>query len=399
MTEIALAKKAVLVKVDRLVPDPDNPRIHPATQVAKVVESIRRFGFNNPILLRKGNVIAAGHCRRQAAVELGLEEVPCIRLDHLSEEEARAYLLADNATHRGATMDAELEAAAILRAYENGIELDSLGYDENEVREIIDGTREGPEVPEPTEPPAEPEARPGDLWVCGSHRIYCGDSTIAEHVEKALAGNKAQMCFTDPPYNIDYEGKTKEKLKIENDKMSDEEFRSFCTGFVQNIKAFVDGCVYCCAGSGPEGRVIFTTLDGLLHCSTMIIWKKDVFTLGRGKYQNQYEPIWFGWTSSGARFVSRRNLSNVWEIARPKASREHPTMKPVELVSNAIKHASQPGDIVLDLFGGSGSTMMAAEQTGRKAVLVELDPAYVDVTVKRWEALTGEKAVRQEGDN
>jgi DNA modification methylase len=263
------------------------------------------------------------------------------------------------------------------------------GIEEDEEVEIVED-----EAP-PVDEQSDPIAKLGDIWQLGRHRLMCGSSTDPEEVAELMDGVVADMCFTDPPYNCNYGNIKHPKFKaraIENDNMDTESFRNFCTDFTMNIKENVSGCVYMCAGQGQDGRVMFTVADELLHNSTTIIWNKDQFTLGRGKYQNKYEPIWFGWVESGKDFTDDRTLTNVWDMKRPKKSELHPTMKPVELVEIALKHNPR-SKTVLDLFGGSGTTLMACEQMDRTCYMMELDPKYCDVIIKRWESFTGEKAV------
>ena len=207
------------------------------------------------------------------------------------------------------------------------------------------------------------------------------------------------MVFTDPPYNCNYVNIKHPKFKqreIKNDNMNGEEFRNFCVDFCLNIKEFAKGCVYMCAGQGQDGRIMFSVADELLHNSTTIIWNKDHFTLGRGKYQNKYEPIWFGWVESGSDFCDDRTLTNVWDFKRPTKSDLHPTMKPIELIANALKH-NPKSHTVLDLFGGSGSTLMACEQLKRQCYICELDEHYCDVIIERWETFSGREAVLLNG--
>jgi DNA modification methylase len=236
----------------------------------------------------------------------------------------------------------------------------------------------------------------GEIWQLGEHRLMCGDSTNKDDVASLMNGEKADMVFTDPPYNINYSNikhRNFKVMEIENDNMDKLSFIKFCNKFIENIKVFNKGCVYICGGQGSDGRLMFVEADKILHNSTTIIWNKDQFTLGRGKYQNKYEPIWFGWVESGIDFTDNRTLTNVWDIKRPKKSELHPTMKPIELISTALSH--NPGSkSVLDLFGGSGSTLIACEQLNRKCYMMELTEHYCDVIINRWETLTGRKAVK-----
>lgn len=238
--------------------------------------------------------------------------------------------------------------------------------------------------------------KPGEIWQLGKHRLMCGDSTNKDDVARLMDGNVADLVFTDPPYNCNYGNIKHSKFKVReitNDNMDSEHFRIFCEAFCKQIKEYCRGCVYICAGQGEDGRTMFVVADRMLHNSTTIIWNKDQFTLGRGKYQNKYEPIWFGWVESGIDFIDNRTLTNVWDIKRPKKSELHPTMKPIELISTALSH--NPGSkSVLDLFGGSGSTLIACEQLNRKCYMMELTEHYCDVIINRWETLTGRKAVK-----
>ena len=238
--------------------------------------------------------------------------------------------------------------------------------------------------------------KPGEIWQLGKHRLMCGDSTNKDDVARLMDGNVADLVFTDPPYNCNYGNIKHSKLKVReitNDNMDSEHFRIFCEAFCKQIKEYCRGCVYICAGQGEDGRTMFVVADRMLHNSTTIIWNKDQFTLGRGKYQNKYEPILFGWVESGIDFIDNRTLTNVWDIKIPKKSELHPTMKPIELISTALSH--NPGSkSVLDLFGGSGSTLIACEQLNRKCYMMELTEHYCDVIINRWETLTGRKAVK-----
>lgn len=384
----------VNLKLNELKPYEKNPRKN-AEAVKYVAESIKQFGFKVPIVIDKSNVIVAGHTRYKAAKKLGIEEVPCIVADDLTDEQVKAFRLADNKVAEKAEWDFDLlfdELDDILT-----IDMETFGFEFDE--ETDPGEVEEDDFNE--ELPVEPKAKQGDIYQLGNHRLMCGDSTDRGSVEMLMDGVKADMVFTDPPYNCNYGNIKHPKFKvreIENDNMSDGEFRNFCTDFILNIKEFATGCVYMCAGQGHDGRTMFMVADEILHNSTTIIWNKDVFTLGRGKYQNKYEPIWFGWVESGAGFTEDRTLTNVWDIKRPKKSELHPTMKPLEVMTTAMKH-NPKSKTVLDLFGGSGSTLIACEQLGRVCYTMELDPKYVDVIIARWEQLTGQKAVLINGGN
>jgi len=240
----------------------------------------------------------------------------------------------------------------------------------------------------------------GDLFEIGEHRLLCGDSTCSDTVAKLMNGEKADMVFTDPPYNVSIGTIKHPKFKqreIQNDCMSKDEFKDFCRGWASCISLFCDGIIYCWAGQGEDGRVMFTILDEMFHNSTTIIWAKDQFTLGRGKYHCQYEPCWFGWNKSGVTFTDDRTLTNLWNFKRPQKSELHPTMKPIELCENGLNHSTKQGDKVLDLFLGSGSTMVAAHQLKRKCFGMELDPKYCQVIIDRMRNLDPTLVIKRNG--
>lgn len=385
------------LNINELTPYENNAKIHTPEQIDEIKNSIKEFGMNDPIgVWREENLIVEGHGRLIACKELGLKEVPVIRLDDLTDEQRRAYTLA----HNQLTMSTGFDLGKLkIELDEITLDMSEFGFDDMQLddstlygeNEIVED--EIPEVPE------EPKSKYGDIYQLGNHRLMCGDSTKREDVEKLMVDGKADMVFTDPPYNCDYGNIKHPKSKvrnIKNDNMSTESFRTFCVDFISNIKKYTIGCVYMCAGQGKDGRVMFTVADNILHNSTTIIWNKDRFTLGRGKYQNKYEPIWFGWVENGNGFTDDRTLSNVWDIKRPTSSDLHPTMKPIELIATALRH-NPKSKTVLDLFGGSGSTLIACEQLNRNCYMIELDPKYVDVIIQRWEEFTGLKAVKLKG--
>ena len=251
-----------------------------------------------------------------------------------------------------------------------------------------------------TTPPEIPITVLGDLYEIGEHRLLCGDSTDSDQVAKLMNGEKADMVFTDPPYNVNYglsNNPTKNKDRsIENDNMSGQQFSDFIRSAFANIKLFCDGVIYCFGAQGKDGRIMFTVLDDMFHNSGTIIWVKDSLVLGRSKYHNKYEPCWFGWNISGETFTDDRTLTNVWECKRPKKSDLHPTMKPIELIEIAINH-NPKAKSVLDIFLGSGSTMVASHQLNRKCYGMELDPKYCDVIVNRMIALDPDIKIKLNG--
>lgn len=381
-------------------PYPGNPRVNDGG-IDAVAASIREYGFRQPIVVDEQGVIVVGHTRYKAALKLGLTQVPVHVANGLSQEQVRAYRIADNQAANLSDWDYDLLPIELAGLQEASYDLGLLGFDPNELAELLgpagnEGCTDPDDVPGPRE---EPITRPGDLWVLGNHRLLCGDSTEAEQIARLMAGRSARMVFTDPPWNVgigqDSNPRHRQRPGLQNDDLPADDFRDFLGGFVQAIQPHVDGDLYCVLGASE-----WPTLDSALrrngyHWSATIIWVKDAFVLGRSKYHRRYEPIWYGWHgSSKSSFGTDRDLDDVWEIPRPRRSEEHPTMKPVDLVSRAITNSSRAGDVVLDPFGGSGSTLIAAERTGRSAYLMEIDRVYCDVIVERFEAFTGTKAER-----
>jgi DNA modification methylase len=261
---------------------------------------------------------------------------------------------------------------------------------------VSDGLCDPDDVPEA---PTNPITRQGDLWLLGDHRLLCGDSTSAVDVQKLMAGETAKMMFTDPPWNVaiglDSNPRHRQRKGLKNDNLSPEKFQQFLNDFIEAVESHVSGDVYCVLGASEWPTLDATLRSRGFHWSATIIWAKDIFVLGRSKYHRRYEPIWYGWREKGkSSFIGRRDVDDVWEIPRPKRSEEHPTMKPVQLPLRAIINSSVAGDIVVDPFGGSGSTLIACEQTQRRAHLMEIDPIYCSVIIRRWERFTGRKAER-----
>ena len=374
-----------------------NPRQITREELNKLIKSIKQFGFVDPALVRKqDNMIVGGHQRVKAAIEMGLKEIPVVFLD-ITENDAKLLNVALNKISGDWDEDKLAELLSELKFFDDVDEL-LTGFDEDELDKLLadleepqDGLTDDDAVPDQV----ESKCKLGQLWQLGDHRLLCGDSTNLDHVKRLMNGNKADMVFTDPPYNVSIGTIKHPKFKqreIKNDSMSDQEYKEFCEKFIKILKQVTIGCLYVCGAQHKDGRIMFTKLDENLHSSTTIIWVKDVFTLGRGKYQNKYEPIWFGWNESGTKFSEDRNLVNVWEHDRPKVSKLHPTMKPVDLIINALDDASVNNDLVLDIFLGSGSTLIACEKMNRICYGMELDPHYCDVIIKRWEDYTGNRA-------
>ena len=399
------AAQVEMWQVADLVPYAKNARQHPPEQIDQIAASMERFGFTIPMLVAEDGTIIAGHGRLMAAAQLGLAEVPVMVARGWSEEDRRLYTLADNRLAEIAEWDPEMLRIEIGELREDfGIEdMSLIGFSAEDLAEILPdalidttgGLTDPDDVPEV---PEAPVTRPGDVWLMGKHRLLCGDSTVATDVQKVLGDVKADLCFCDPPYNVDYAGgvgaeKAGKGRRIKNDSLGDG-FGQFLYDACVLINAHTDGAVYICMSSSELQtlQAAFKSAGG--HWSTFIIWAKDRFTLGRADYQRQYEPILYGWPEGVKRhWCGDRDQGDVWNIERPHKNDLHPTMKPVALVERAIRNSSRKGDLVFDPFGGSGTTLIAAEKTGRHASLIELDPKYVDVIVRRWQVFTGETAV------
>lgn len=386
--------------LSRIKPYDNNPRINDAA-VDAVAASMREYGVRQPLVVDEADVLIVGHTRYKAAQKLGLELVPVHVAVGLTPAQAKAYRIADNQTATLSQWDDDKLPLELAALQEMDFDLALTGFDADELTRLLDGGPTGgltdpDEIPEP---PAEAITQPGDLWLLGKHRLLCGDSTQAAHVTRLMDGQPAGMLFTDPPWNVaigkDSNPRHRQRRGLKNDDLPPEEFQDFLGGFVRAMRPHVTGDLYCVLGASAWPQLDAALRGEGYHWSATIIWVKDVFVLGRSQYHRRYEPLWYGWAEgSRSSFGGRRDLDDVWEIPRPRKSEEHPTMKPVELASRAIEYSSQPGENVLDLFGGSGSTLIAAEQLGRRAFLMELDPLYCDVIVQRFEAFSGQKAER-----
>lgn len=385
--------------VERLVPYARNPRNNSAA-VDAVKASIAEFGFRQPIVVDETMVVIVGHTRLEAAKALGLKSVPVHVAEGMTPAQARAYRLMDNRSHENAEWDDELLRLEFGDLKLEGFDLDLTGFDTDQLSELLaEELLEG--LTDPDEAPGLPEqscSRLGDLWVLGHHRVLCGDATALPDVERLMDGALADMAFTDPPYNVDYGGKAGAKpaskgRRILNDALGDA-FAKFLEAACTNLLTVTKGACYVCMSSSELHTLQRAWLDAGGKWSTFVIWAKNTFTLGRSDYQRQYEPILYGWKAGAEHFwCGARDQGDVWFVDKPRANDLHPTMKPVELVERAIRNSSKSRDIILDLFGGSGTTLIAAERTGRAARLLELDPKYVDVIVTRWQEYTGETAV------
>jgi DNA modification methylase len=395
-----------LIPIADLIPYARNSRTHSDAQVAKIASSIKEFGFLNPIITDGSNGIVAGHGRVLAAQKLGLKELPCVEADHLTDAQKRAYVIADNRMALDAGWDAEMLKVELGDLDAAGFDLSLTGFDlgelENFLAEPTEGLTDEDAVPDV---PAVPVTVLGDVWVLGKHRLMCGDSTVQTDADKMMQGERGDLLFTDPPWNVNY-GAVKagnamgyKPRKILNDHMSEADWTQFVTGFCASFYAVTKpGALAYVVMSAQEWPAIDKGLrEAKFHWSSTIIWVKDSLVLSRKDYHTQYEPLWYGWNEDGPRImhVPDRKQSDIWNIPRPKVSDLHPTTKPVQLIERALLNSSARGALVVDLFGGSGSTLIACEKHGRDARLMELDPKYCDVIVKRWQEFTGKDAIHE----
>lgn len=386
------------LSVNDLKPYEKNARKHKGQDVNAIVASIKEFGFNDPIGLWKDNIVIEGHGRLLAAKKLGMDFVPCIRLDHLNDEQRRAYALAHNRTAELSEWDAIIRDEELKDISE--IDMSAFGFDISELQEDKEIVED--EIPEK----AEPRCKQGDVWLLGEHRLMCGDSTSPTDYDKLMNGELADMLITDPPYNVALgmggsvdEARKRHRrtdgLVIMNDKMEDGEFYQFLLDFYTmafaNIK---EGASYYIWHADNEGLNFRKALkDAGITLRQTLIWNKNSITLGRQDFQWRHEPCLYGWKDGAShRWFSDRSQPTVLDFNRPTKSELHPTMKPVELFAYQIECSSQTGEIVLDPFGGSGTTIIACEQLGRKCRSMELDARYCDVIIQRWENFTGRKA-------
>lgn len=388
--------------IESLIPYAKNVRTHSEDQIAQIAASIREFGWGAPILVDGQNNVIAGHGRLLAARKLGMTEVPVVPMAHLTDIQRKALILADNKIGENASWDNELLGLELAELQEGGFDLELTGFSADEWDALIagdtssDGLTDEDQVPEVTE---NPISRTGDVWLLGEHRVLCGDATKSDDYKALLGDELVDMAFTDPPYNVNYANTAKDKLRgknrpILNDNMG-EGFGTFLLAACQNILNVTKGAIYIAMSSSELDTLqsAFRSAGG--KWSTFVIWAKNTFTMGRADYQRQYEPILYGWKEGADHYwCGARDQGDVWQIKKPHKNDLHPTMKPVELVERAVKNSSKTRDIVLDPFGGSGSTLIACEKSGRRARMIELDPKYVDVIVKRWQDFTGKNATR-----
>jgi len=391
-----------IVQVTDLIPYALNSRDHSDLQVAQISASIREFGFTNPVLIDEDNNLIAGHGRVLGARKLDLKDIPAVVITGLDDRKRRALIIADNKLAMNATWNDEaLKTELMDLATDYG---SLMGFDQDEILKLLGvEEKEGlvdddaiPDIPE------EPTSKLGDVYKLGNHRVMCGDSCVQDDVDKLMDGELADMVFTDPPWNVNYGAVTGGNAQgykprtILNDFMGTEDFLDFMNSAFKQLNLHSkDGCpTYVVMSAQEWGNMMLSLTTNDYHWSSTIIWNKNSLVLSRKDYHTKYEPIWYGWKDGAPRLMplEDRKQCDVWDIDRPTKSELHPTTKPIALLETAINNSSKPTDIVLDLFGGSGSTMIASEKRDRHARLMELDPKYCDVIVKRWEDFTGDKA-------
>jgi DNA modification methylase len=381
--------------IDQLKPNPLNPREHSDEQIALLARNIEKFGFQSTIQVDENGMILAGHCRVLALQKLNRTEVPVQVMDGLTETDKCIYWIGDNKIPELATWGQELLNKTIEKLEKEAADLGLTGLSPQEIdRALADLAPEQGWTEEDEIPSASPMVitRPGDLWILDKHRLLCGDATSTEAVEKVLGGALADMVFCDPPYSVAYTGKTARKLTIVNDDLG-AGFYGFLLKACTNILAVTKGAVYICMSSSELHTLHRAFTDAGGHWSTFLIWAKDRFTLGHSDYQRQFEPILYGWKEGQSHYwIGARNEGDVWFVPKPKSNRLHPTMKPVALAERAIRNSSRRGDLILDIFAGAGSTLIACEKASRRAAVLELDAKYSDVIVRRWEAYTHREA-------
>lgn len=376
------------LKLGDIKPYDKNPRKNDEA-VQYVAASIKEFGFKVPIVIDKDNVIVAGHTRYKAAKKLGLKTAPCVVAEDLSDEQIKAFRLADNKVAEKAEWDLDLLDEEMIDLVE--FDMEQFGFDL-----VVEMDEEVQEDDGDLEIPEEPKSKVGDIYQLGRHRLMCGDSTLIDNVQALMDGQLADLLLTDPPYNVDYTGKTKDALKIENDKMDDSSFRQFLIDAFTNADMVMKpGAVFYIWHADSEGyNFRGACKDAGWTVRECLIWNKNSMVLGRQDYQWKHEPCLYGWKDgAGHLWASDRKQTTVIDMNRPTKADIHPTMKPIALFDYQIKNNTKGGDIVLDLFGGSGTTIMACEQNKRNAYVMEFDPRYVDAIINRWETFTGQKAV------
>lgn len=391
-----------VMPLDKLIPYARNSRTHSDQQIADIAASIKEFGFKNPIIIDQKNTIRAGHGRFMAAQKLNLQVVPCLRGD-LSEIQWKAFVIADNRLAEKAGWDNDLLKLELQELNLEQFDVAITGFDMDDLASFMGpdepqgGRTDADDTPEPDE--TKVICRPGDLWTLGNHKLICGDATDPEVLKRLVGEEKVAMWLTDPPYNVAYEGKTEDALTIQNDHMTDADFRTF---LFQAYKAadgvMAPGAVFYIWHADSEGfNFRGAARDVGWKVRQCLIWQKQTLVMGRQDYHWKHEPCLYGWKEGAAHYwASDRKQTTILEFDKPARNGEHPTMKPVALFAYQLGNNTRKGDLVLDSFGGSGTTLIAAEQLGRKARLCELDPKYCDVIIRRFQAFTGQQAIRED---
>ena len=382
-----------LADIGTLIPYARNARTHSEEQVAQIAASIKEFGFLAPVVVSDDMTILCGHGRYYAAQKLGLKKIPCVKESYLTDTQKRAYILADNKLTLNGGWDNDMLAVELKDLQDDAFDLSITGFDDKEIADLFasneDVEDDDFDVDQALE--KEPFVKPGDIWLLGRHRLLCGDSTKAEDVQTLMDGKKANVCITDPPYNCSSQGGT--GMKIMNDSWkSEEDFYNFLLAAFKNVyDSLVDGGAFYCFHSDAEKVNFFNaTVKAGFHYSTTCIWVKDTLVLGRMDYQMRHEPVIYAFKDTAKhKFYGDRKQTTVWEFDRPKQSKLHPTMKSLPLIAYPMQMSSQENGLVLDLFGGSGSTLIAAEQLNRICYTMELDPKYASAIVRRYAADKG----------
>jgi len=395
------ADKVEQWSIDRLIPYANNARTHSADQVAQIAASIKEWGWTTPVLVDETGSIIAGHGRTLAARLLKMTEIPVMVADGWSDAKKRAYIIADNKLALNAGWDNEMLALELGEIGELGFDLDLTGFTADEIaalmpEQIEPGLTDEDAVPEV---PEQPVTVLGDVWVLGKHRLMCGDSTSIDDLTKLTGGQLVDIWLTDPPYNVAYEGGTKEKLTIKNDEMGDDQFRQFLRdAYTAADMVMKPGAVFYIWHADSEGyNFRGAAKDAGWTVRQCLIWKKSSLVMGRQDYHWKHEPCLYGWKEgAGHLWAADRKQTTILEFDKPTRNGEHPTMKPVALFEYQLLNNTKGGDVVLDSFGGSGTTLITAEKNGRVAMLMELDPRYCDVIVKRWQQFTGKIAIHAE---
>jgi DNA modification methylase len=390
------------------IPYEANPRVISDAAVQKVALSIEEYGWRQPIVVDEAGVIIAGHARLRAALKLGCDEVPVHVAAGLSAAQVKGLRLMDNRSSEESGWDDGLLVAELDELLGLDFDITYAGFEEDLDEVLASGDALGlaghgaddADVVPAVE--AFPVSRLGDLWICGPHRVLCGNATLPDDVALLLGDEAAAMCFTDPPFNVaiglDSNPRHRQRRGLVNDDLPDEDFAEFLARVAELLAGAVTGDLYCVMGAAEWPALDRAMRAAGLHRSATIIWVKDSFVLGRSKYHRRYEPIWYGWRASAtSSYAAGRDQDDVWEFARPKRSEEHPTMKPVPLVRRAIVNSSDEDDIVFDPFLGSGTTLIACDHTRRACRGIDIDPTYVDVAVRRWQRLAGAEAVLEAG--